>query len=476
MGNYSCRRQMGSKSLENSAQNSDNVAEIKAGLCNADPITKQGKRIQMAQMLCIPLIPIVLLIIQTIISLANSVDSKASYQTASSSVSSSISFYGMGNLVMSERQMACKYIASNYTLPLTPVVAAFNATDRLMYTTGSLPWTNDQIAGQNDSVPAFQCNMDSVTSAMQSGRNGVLQRTMGLLDCLNFYDEIMDCLDDGIAASLQTVNETDIWRQLLASRHLLLARHQYGVIYVIGWSYTILGNSLPFELNRLFIYSIALAGDYLSKSIYYNADLPEFFLGYSQKSDPQYIPDNVTNLDYLPSINSMTRVIIMTKSSSNSTALTSSTLGNSWVGNFTSLMQILSQTQSQLLDTLTYSVQHGSQLSDEGRAGAAVILVLVLVLAPVIFFLIHRMTLTIQNYALGLAAKTKELRREKKTVGHAPVSDAAQVGGTPVETVQEGCCRIVQLGDHLFQRYCRLHGHLGQKHAYAGELICTYLH
>ena len=101
MGNYSCRRQMGSKSLENSAQNSDNVAEIKAGLCNADPITKQGKRIQMAQMLCIPLIPIVLLIIQTIISLANSVDSKASYQTASSSVASSISFYGMGNLVMS---------------------------------------------------------------------------------------------------------------------------------------------------------------------------------------------------------------------------------------------------------------------------------------------------------------------------------------------------------------------------------------
>jgi len=58
------------------ADSTDGAVEIKAGLCNADPITKQGKRIQMAQMLCIPLIPIVILIIQACLSLADSVASK----------------------------------------------------------------------------------------------------------------------------------------------------------------------------------------------------------------------------------------------------------------------------------------------------------------------------------------------------------------------------------------------------------------
>ena len=47
-----------------------NTVEIKVGCCNADPITKQGKRIQMAQMMCVPLFPIVVLIVQTVLTLA----------------------------------------------------------------------------------------------------------------------------------------------------------------------------------------------------------------------------------------------------------------------------------------------------------------------------------------------------------------------------------------------------------------------
>ena len=52
--------------------------------------------------------------------------------------------------------------------------------------------------------------------------------------------------------------------------------------------------------------------------------------------------------------------------------------------------------------------------SKGNEAVAIVIIVAVLVLSPVIFLLIHKMTSTIQNYALGLSEKTKELRREKK--------------------------------------------------------------
>jgi len=64
----------------------DSAVEIKAGLCNADPITKQGKRVQMAQMLCIPLVPIIILVVQASLSLSDSVASKVQLSTSNNNL------------------------------------------------------------------------------------------------------------------------------------------------------------------------------------------------------------------------------------------------------------------------------------------------------------------------------------------------------------------------------------------------------
>lgn len=63
---------------------------------------------------------------------------------------------------------------------------------------------------------------------------------------------------------------------------------------------------------------------------------------------------------------------------------------------------------------LTSAVRDNINSATGNEAISGVVLVLVLVLSPVIFFLIHRMTSTIQRYARSLSEKTKELRREKK--------------------------------------------------------------
>jgi len=63
---------------------------------------------------------------------------------------------------------------------------------------------------------------------------------------------------------------------------------------------------------------------------------------------------------------------------------------------------------------VTSELENNAMRATSEVAATAVILVIILALAPVVFLLIHRMTLTIQNYALGLSKKTKELRREKK--------------------------------------------------------------
>ena len=87
MGSYCCgclstddgfSNRVGDAPAARLANATDSAVEIKAGLCNADPITKQGKRVQMAQMLCIPLVPIIILVVQACLSLADSIASKVS--------------------------------------------------------------------------------------------------------------------------------------------------------------------------------------------------------------------------------------------------------------------------------------------------------------------------------------------------------------------------------------------------------------
>ena len=47
-------------------------------------------------------------------------------------------------------------------------------------------------------------------------------------------------------------------------------------------------------------------------------------------------------------------------------------------------------------------------------AGAIIVMILEVSLGPVIVYFIYRITFTIQTYAVSLAAKTRDLRKEKK--------------------------------------------------------------
>ena len=48
------------------------MLDIRAGFCNADPITQEGKKIQMTQMLLIPMVPVTILVILIAASMASS--------------------------------------------------------------------------------------------------------------------------------------------------------------------------------------------------------------------------------------------------------------------------------------------------------------------------------------------------------------------------------------------------------------------
>lgn len=85
-----------------------------------------------------------------------------------------------------------------------------------------------------------------------------------------------------------------------------------------------------------------------------------------------------------------------------------------WVGNTSAFLLIVGDATGRVHRLLTFELDSSSARATSELVTGVVILFVVLALSPVIFLLIYRMTLTIQNYALGLSKKTKELRREKK--------------------------------------------------------------
>jgi Heme NO binding associated len=85
-----------------------------------------------------------------------------------------------------------------------------------------------------------------------------------------------------------------------------------------------------------------------------------------------------------------------------------------WNGNMTDFVGQLVAVAAKIRQFIASQLTSDDNEARNEQTSSIVILVIVFVLAPIVFLLIYRMTLTIQNYALGLSEKTKELRREKK--------------------------------------------------------------
>jgi len=91
---------------------------IKAGFCNADPITKEGKRVQMIQMLSIPLIPLVILVVQVIVGYFATSESNQNIAVVQRSVANTQHLAKLIRALQSERMETTMYIGANKTFDI----------------------------------------------------------------------------------------------------------------------------------------------------------------------------------------------------------------------------------------------------------------------------------------------------------------------------------------------------------------------
>ena len=244
----------GGKSFDNRSEPTDSV-EIKAGLCNADPITKHGKRIQMAQMLCIPLAPIILLIVQTFLSLANSVATKNTMDAIAVTVRSDEAIDDLVSALAAERAAGCDLVfagaawnftsAGATTATSARFAAAANATDRLL-AAGGFVWpplptsastSSSTMASTAD--PSFQ-TAATLAAALVNIRRQIRFSSvapagnMTELNVIKFYGAANTRLLDIVARTVTSTDNGAIWKMMLVYRLLLQANEMYAVVFTLG--------------------------------------------------------------------------------------------------------------------------------------------------------------------------------------------------------------------------------------------------
>ena len=85
-----------------------------------------------------------------------------------------------------------------------------------------------------------------------------------------------------------------------------------------------------------------------------------------------------------------------------------------WMTTSVSVTDVIANIAREQLHSVSVSVDRSLTAARLTFAVNIIVLALVLIGAPSVTFLIYRMTHRIQEYAVGLSDKTKELRREKK--------------------------------------------------------------
>ena len=93
---------------------------------------------------------------------------------------------------------------------------------------------------------------------------------------------------------------------------------------------------------------------------------------------------------------------------------TTSHTSQAWMTTSVAVTDVIGDIARELLLTLSTTIDRSLTSARLTVAINVIVLVLFVTGAPSITFLIYRMTHRIQEYAVGLSEKTKELRREKK--------------------------------------------------------------
>ncbi|KAF0299083.1 Atrial natriuretic peptide receptor 2 [Amphibalanus amphitrite] len=358
------------------------------GCCGLDPTTGRGKQIHLAQMLCLPFIPIMALIIQNAANMISVLQYQYEMQETISQVQISTGLGNVTEALQSERAEIAFFLFTNGSVIRRNLSEHFQYTNQLL---DDLKWPKFRIGDQ-----LFQ-NKILFRIRLDDFRDKITRFDTPSIDAgIQFYNRANYIFLDQLTREIKEKDASGVWRPLLAYKNLIRAIEHLGISMVFGEEYFGRGD-LDHNSYLSFVTNDALGQDFLNAS----------------KSFAYWIKDRYQLLQYdYPWYSNITRrrKEIVTRVKIEPDFEKATEYFYAMLGYLDSLQKIQYEIRGKIEKTILSEVR----ASNSHVVIGIILLVVVLIISPVIIILVRKVTRTLQAFTETLQYKTYELRYEKK--------------------------------------------------------------
>ncbi|XP_055371528.1 uncharacterized protein LOC129605660 [Condylostylus longicornis] len=368
--------------------------------CSAEarnPAIKTGRRIQLFQMIILPFIPILALIVQTSLMLHDILNYRVEVSDIEIQVTTATDLGKIVTRLQLERSDVAIFIFTNGN------TSRVNLTERFMITDEALD--NIDIWGGEVSVPTsleddntmeVMLNRSEFQNKLNNFREKISSEESSITEVMEWYTAINRALLTHMTKQIKETDNSGVWRYLVGFKNLLKSIECQAIASSYGIKYYGRGK-LGTEAYVSFIRYDFLAKELLNSTMNYVPSLKNMY-------------KNLTiDVDSFRMVKNWSAIIL--KNSKIEPVLNDAINYYYLMQNY---MEELRKLQKVLREKIRVYVDETLTDASNKEAVGIAILIVVLCVSPIIIVLVKNAAATIQMYAMNLAQKAKELKREKR--------------------------------------------------------------
>ncbi|XP_033097871.1 uncharacterized protein LOC117101862 [Anneissia japonica] len=364
--------------------------------CRENPLTGKGKRIQLAKMLFLTLIPILSLAVLAVINLhgifyTNSIDTE---------VRNVIGFSRDIGVLLSqlqrERDMSALYVSLIGPEDKAYLTETYPLTDAALEYLDSWPVKTSVLK----ELQFFRKKHDFKLHLARHRQHLHRSNTTVYAE-IEFYTELLQIFIDWLYESIGNSKGHGMWQTLVAYQFLIVSNVDRGIERTLGSIFFTLGG---FDEHEDFVWYLdkSNVGTWNFKaSMSYSTLVTEFY-----NKEMHQLDLNVTQM-----IEEMRLIILQNNADMRTPNFDEA---KRWFDLMTVYINIFENVQKDMAEEILIRLNHELKGDQQAIAISIIVVIIVSILCPLTLRSIWALTTDIQSYAFTLAAQTKDLNKEKK--------------------------------------------------------------
>ncbi|KAH9513499.1 hypothetical protein Btru_033209, partial [Bulinus truncatus] len=367
-------------------------------LCRGNPLTKAGKRIQMARMLLLTILPTIALVIISSIDLNNKAKKTMAAQEVSDIIRLSMQVGELIHYMQVERgYTALHFISVLESKNNEPLFETWNLVQ------GSIKDTDQRIDNLKvwplDDVKKYGnfTDFDQVKLMLETYRSNLLSspnKSKTIKEEMSLYVTVIEHLiqwlyglrHTSIYSAIQYTQEGNEWRQLVAYQLLISCKNDIGIERTLGGVFYLVGQFRQEEFMWFLSSQSKGIGNFQGCELF-SPLLKQLYEKKMEKHKHDYLIENIDRM--------RTEIAVISENSSR-VAERSFNASTWWFKNMTNYLNVLFEVQNELAIDIAYSLDELRRVSTEDISVSITLVCVFVLLAPVIVISVRMLLLDIQ--------------------------------------------------------------------------------